>query len=70
MSLVNEIQNLCRDKNISISKLEKELNFGNGAIYRWDINSPSINKVIKVAQYFGVSLDSLILSINDKQNSA
>lgn len=51
-----------------ISKLEKELEFGNGAIYRWDKNTPSIDKVLKVAKYFEVSVDSL-LEENDVDSS-
>lgn len=66
VSLVKKIQDLCRNKNnISVSKLEKELGFGNGSICRWDVNSPSVNKVLKVAQYFGVSVDFLLSEIKE-----
>lgn len=61
MSLVEKIQKLCRNDKISLSKLEQNLGFGNGSIYKWDTNSPSVNKVIKVAQYFKVSTDYLLL---------
>lgn len=59
MSLVNSIKKLCRSKNTSLPKLERELGFSNGSIYKWDENAPSITKVLQVAQYFGVSVDSL-----------
>jgi transcriptional regulator with XRE-family HTH domain len=45
---------------MSIPKLEKELNLGNGAIYKWDKSSPSIDKLQKVAEYFNVSTDYLL----------
>ncbi|MBU2701757.1 transcriptional regulator with XRE-family HTH domain [Sporomusaceae bacterium BoRhaA] len=61
MLLVKRIQNLCQNKNMSLPKLERELKFGKGSIYNWDTNSPSINKVIKVAQYFGVTVDYLVI---------
>jgi transcriptional regulator with XRE-family HTH domain len=60
MPLVENIKSLCLNENTSLPKLEKELGFGNGAIYNWDKNSPSISKVLKVANHFGVSVDSLI----------
>ena len=60
MSLVKKIHELCKINGIKISNLQKELGFGNASIYKWDTNSPSIDKLIKVADYFGVSLDYLL----------
>ncbi|AJD83042.1 helix-turn-helix domain protein [Paenibacillus phage HB10c2] len=64
MSILESIQSLCKQKNISIPSLEKELNFGRGSIYKWDKNSPSIDKIQKVADYFNVSLDRIIYGFN------
>ncbi|GAB6170970.1 hypothetical protein JCM15765_04480 [Paradesulfitobacterium aromaticivorans] len=60
MSIVENIRSLCKQRNTSIPKLEKEFGFGNGAIYNWDKNSPSVDKVQKVADYFGVTTDFII----------
>lgn len=60
MSVVENIRLLCKQHNTSIPKLEKELGFGNGAIYNWDKNSPSVDKMEKVANYFKVALDELL----------
>ncbi|GMB00883.1 helix-turn-helix transcriptional regulator [Pelosinus sp. IPA-1] len=68
MSLLNNIQNLCPSKNTTIPKLEKELGFSKGSMYKWDINDPSISKVLKVAQYFGVSIDSLFKDSQEDLN--
>lgn len=54
------IQNLCKEKGTSIFKLEKELGFGNGTIYKWDKSSPAVDKLKKVAEYLGVSTDFLL----------
>lgn len=62
--MLANIQKLCQEAGISIPKLEKELGFGNGAIYKWPTNIPSIDKVQKVANYFGVTIDDLL---SDKQ---
>ncbi|KPU43006.1 helix-turn-helix domain protein [Oxobacter pfennigii] len=60
MSLVENIQQLCKKYNTTIPKLEKEMDFGKGAIYKWNTNSPSIDKLQKVADYFGVTIDYLL----------
>lgn len=59
--LYQRIKNLCSQKGISISKLESDLGFGNASIKKWaGITSPSIDKIIKVAEYFDVSVDYLV----------
>ncbi|MBU2701756.1 transcriptional regulator with XRE-family HTH domain [Sporomusaceae bacterium BoRhaA] len=61
MSILANIQLLCKKNSTSVPKLEKELGFGNGSIYNWDKNSPSADKLQKVAEFFKVSTDYLIL---------
>lgn len=59
--LYYRIKELCLKKGISISKLETELGFGNSSIKKWKSNSsPSIDKIIKIANYFDVTVDYLI----------
>ncbi len=59
--LYQRIKALCDKKGISISKLESELGFGNSSIKKWEkTSSPSIDKIIKVASYFDVSVDFLL----------
>lgn len=60
MSLINKIKDLCEANSTSIPKLEKELELATSSIYRWDSCSPSIVNVQKVADRFGVSVDSLL----------
>jgi hypothetical protein len=36
------------------------MEFGNGTIHRWDKVQPTADKLIKVAQFFNVSLDYLL----------
>lgn len=57
--LFERIYNLCQLNQISIFDLENKVGFYHGAILRWKTNSPSYDKVIKVANYFGVSMDYL-----------
>lgn len=59
MEIVERIRQLCSQNNISIAALERQLNFGNGTIGRWNTASPTIERLGKVADYFGVSVDYL-----------
>lgn len=60
MEISERVKKLAKNKGLTISKLEKELAFGNGTIRNWDKNSPSIDKIQKVADYFNVSTDYLL----------
>lgn len=56
----DEIVKLCKRNNITIAKLERELKFSNATIRRWEHASPSVINAKKVADYFGVTIDSLL----------
>lgn len=60
MNLLEKIKILCKEQHVSQRKLEIDLGFSNGSISKWDNNSPSIDKVSKVANYFGVSINYLL----------
>ena len=63
------IAKLCSDHNIKPAKLECDLIFEPGAIRKWEseLAIPSLIQLIKVAEYFNTSIDSLIgrNNIND-----
>lgn len=60
MSLVDRIQSLCSSENTTLISLERKLGFGRGTIRKWDENSPSIDKIQKVADYFKIPTDYLL----------
>lgn len=60
MSIVKKIKDLAYEKGISIAALERKIGLANGAIYKWDKSSPTIDKLSKVANYFNVSTDYLL----------
>ena len=60
MSIVSNIRELCNGKNTNFAALERELDFGQGTIRKWDNSSPSVDKIEKVANYFDVTVDYLI----------
>lgn len=51
---------LCRDKGVSISKVEKECDIGNGTIRGWNASNPRIDNLKKVAKYLDVPIESLL----------
>lgn len=59
MNIIEKIETLCNEKGITIAALERACDLSNGSIRRWNTNVPSIDKIAKVADFFGVSLDYL-----------
>lgn len=57
--MIAEIKELCKKRGISVNELEAEIGLGINTIYKWDKASPSADKLQRVADYFGVSLDFL-----------
>ena len=55
--IFEKISKLASEKGILNSSLEKTLGFGNGTIKKWGESSPSVDKLKKVADYFGVSIE-------------
>ena len=63
--MVDLIKFLCNKKGITVSALGVELGLGKNSITRWDENKPSVDRVQKVADYFGVSVDYLLGRTDD-----
>lgn len=60
MDIVERIKDLCEKKNVKIKPLEESLGLSNGAIRQWNTKSPSCDRILKVAQYFDVSIEYLL----------
>lgn len=58
--ILDNIKKLCKEKGVSIARLERETGIGNGTVARWGTSSPNVDNVRKVADYFGVTVDNLI----------
>lgn len=63
--MVERIKKLCSDNKTSIKALERMLEFGNGTIRRWDTNKPSVEKMVKVANFFNVPVAYLTGDVDD-----
>lgn len=58
--LYANIVDLCKEKGISIARLEKECGLGNATVKGWETGNPRIDTLKAVADYFGVSIDYLL----------
>jgi len=67
--IYDQILILCGKSGISIARLERETGLGNGTVRRWKKGDASVEKVKRVADYFGVSVDSLFSQHHSIKNS-
>ena len=58
--IYDNVKNACKERGISVSELEEKLGFARSSIYKWDKHCPSVEKVSKVADYFGVDIKYLL----------
>lgn len=58
--MVHKIRKLCRDRNKTLQELEKELGFGFRTVEQWDDHTPAVDRVWKVAQALGVTVEYLM----------
>ena len=58
--LYDNVKALCNKHKISISSLERALEFPRSSICKWNENEPGIRKVQKVADYLGVPIEKLL----------
>lgn len=58
--LLERIKELCKKRGITVSELENRVGFGKNSIYKWKTQSPKIETLQKVAEYFQVSTDYLL----------
>ena len=58
--MYQKIKRLCEKNNVSVYRLEKELGLSTGSVSKWDESIPRADTLLKVANYFGVSIDYLL----------
>lgn len=58
--IVSSIKRLCKDNNITVNQLEKEIGMSQGLVSKWKDKIPSLDKIIDIADYFHVTLDEVV----------
>lgn len=60
MTLTERIKILAEAKGLTLPELGERVGVGRTAMYKWDKSSPSADKLLKVANYLGVSMEYLL----------
>ena len=63
--IFTNVSRLCKERGVSIARLERDLGIGNATIRNWNVSSPTVDKLKLVADYFGVTLDELLTEPDD-----
>ena len=57
MNRYERIKELCKERGVTITGLEKELGFARGSLSKIDKNQPSVSRMEKLCAYFGLPAD-------------
>ncbi|VIV83320.1 repressor protein [Streptococcus pneumoniae] len=60
MTILDRIRSLANNRKVTLAELERNLNFSNGSLRKWETSTPSGDKIEKIADYFNVSTDYLL----------
>lgn len=66
MTVFERIEELRKSTGLSQGKLEKELGFSNGSISKWKNSTPKYERLQKIADFFGVTVDFLMTGNDDE----
>lgn len=68
MNTYDRVKALCEKRGITIKALERNLGIGNGTIAYWKKGSPKTSSLNVVAEYFGVSVDYLLGTVEENSS--
>ena len=60
MNAVELVKQICKDRKISIAKLERDCDFSNGYISKLKRKYFPVDKAQRISQYLGIDINSLI----------
>lgn len=66
--IYDRIKEICRERGITIRKLEQDLEFGRGSVRKFDQHDPSVGKMHMIAGYLGVTVDDLLVDVYEPSN--
>lgn len=58
--IYDKIKELCKEKGVSVSSVERDAGLGNGAISKWNDVSPTVSNLQAVAKVLKVKVDTLL----------
>lgn len=60
MNAVELVKQICKDRKISIAKLERDCDFSNGYISKLRKDHFPVDKAQRISQYLGIDINALI----------
>lgn len=66
MNSVERVRELCKERKIPVSRLEKELGYANGYISQLRKGVFPADRLLEIANYFSVSVDFLMTGETEK----
>lgn len=70
MTIYERIKGLCKERKISVNKLEERLGISKGSLCRIDVNKPSAEKINNLAEFFGVTAEFLTTGKESGENAS
>lgn len=67
MTQIERVRDLCKKQGVKLSKMEKDLGFGNGYFNPKNAKSISSDRALQIAQYLGVSVEYLLTGEEKKE---
>ncbi|MDN2966452.1 helix-turn-helix transcriptional regulator [Streptococcus suis] len=58
--LYDKIKEVAQTRKVSIYRIERDLEFSNGSLRKWNESTPSVTSLKKVANYLDVPIDELL----------
>ena len=59
-ALKENVKRFAKKRGVSLAQMEKDLGFSERYLSHLDTNNPSIDRVVAMADYLGVSVDALV----------
>ncbi len=64
---MDALRQRCKERGITIAELERNTGISNGVIARWESSSPRVCSVQAVADFFGCTVDDLLIPETRKE---
>ena len=66
--MYEKIKDMCSKKGITITALERELGFAKGSLSKIDRHKPSAERLQRIADFFGISVDYFTVQTSDQSS--
>ena len=63
MTIYENIQTVCKEKGLTVNKVENDLGIERSLLYKWQTVDPGSRRLKAVAEYLGVTVDRLLLDV-------